>query len=305
MITVFTPTYNRGNLLNRLYQSLCKQNYKEFEWIIVDDGSLDDTSSIVNIIQDKHPYGDFSILYYKKENGGKHTAVNTGVQKAHGDLFFIADSDDILPPNALQTVAGVWEQTKYDNSIGGICGFDGDINDGSLIGTGFPKEVHLLNIELSNHINIGYIDATTRDVRFKLKVDGDMKEVFRTSVLREFPFPEIKGERFCPEVLVWNRIASKYKLRHINKIIYLVEYQQDGITSAITRSRMNSPIASTMTYAEMLDYNISLKWKIRSAINYWRFKYCIKNKSLKASTVKWYWRLFQLVGLLMHLKDNR
>ena len=305
MITVFTPTYNRGNLLNRLYQSLCRQNYKEFEWIIVDDGSLDDTSSIVNIIQDKHPCGDFSILYYKKENGGKHTAVNTGVQKAHGDLFFIADSDDVLPPNALQTVAEVWEQTKYDNSIGGICGFDGGINDGSIIGTGFPKEVHLLNIELSNHINIGYIDATTRDVRFKLKVDGDMKEVFRTSVLREFPFPEIKGERFCPEVLVWNRIASKYKLRHINKIIYLVEYQQDGITSAITRSRMNSPIASTMTYAEMLDYNISLKWKIRSAINYWRFRYCIKNKALKAPDVKWYWRLFQIIGLLMHLKDSR
>ena len=305
MITVFTPTYNRGYLLNRLYQSLCRQNYKEFEWIIVDDGSLDDTSSIVNIIQDKHPCGDFSILYYKKENGGKHTAVNTGVQKAHGDLFFIADSDDVLPPNALQTVAEVWEQTKYDNSIGGICGFDGGINDGSIIGTGFPKEVHLLNIELSNHINIGYIDATTRDVRFKLKVDGDMKEVFRTSVLREFPFPEIKGERFCPEVLVWNRIASKYKLRHIDKIIYLVEYQQDGITSAITRIRMNNPIASTMTYAEMLDYNISLKWKIRSAINYWRFRYCIKNKALKAPDVKWYWRLFQIIGLLMHLKDNR
>ena len=305
MITVFTPTYNRGNLLNRLYQSLCKQNYKEFEWIIVDDGSLDDTSSIVNIIQDKHPCGDFSILYYKKENGGKHTAVNTGVQKAHGDLFFIADSDDVLPPNALQTVAEVWEQTKYDNSIGGICGFDGDINDGSIIGTGFPKEVHLLNIELSNHINISYIDATTRDVRFKLKVDGDMKEVFRTSVLREFPFPEIKGERFCPEVLVWNRIASKYKLRHINKIIYLVEYQQDGITSAITRSRMNSPIASTMTYAEMLDYNISLRWKIRSAINYWRFRYCIKNKALKAPDVKWYWKAFQIIGLIMHLKDNK
>lgn len=305
MITVFTPTYNRGNLLNRLYQSLCRQNYKEFEWIIVDDGSLDDTSSIVNIIQDKHPYGDFSILYYKKENGGKHTAVNTGVQKAHGDLFFIADSDDILPPNALQIVAEVWEQTKYDNTIGGICGFDGDINDSSIIGTGFPKEVHLLNIELSNHINIGYIDATTRDVRFKLKVDGDMKEVFRTSVLREFPFPEINGERFCPEVLVWNRIASKYKLRHIDKIIYLVEYQQDGITSAITRSRMNSPIASTMTYAEVLDYNISLRWKIRSAINYWRFRYCIKNKALKVPDVKWYWKVFQLIGLIMHLKDNK
>ena len=305
MITVFTPTYNRGNLLNRLYQSLCRQNYKEFEWIIVDDGSLDDTSSIVNIIQDKHTCGDFSILYYKKENGGKHTAVNMGVQKAHGDLFFIADSDDILPPNALHIVAEVWEQTKCDNSIGGICGFDGDMNGGSIIGTGFSKEVYLSNIVLSNHINIGYIDVTTRAVRFKLRVDGDMKEIFRTSVLREFPFPEIKGERFCPEVLVWNRIASNYKLRHINKIIYLVEYQKDGITSAITRSRMNSPIASSMTYAEMLDYDISLKWKIRSAINYWRFRYCIKNKALKAPDVKWYWRLFQIIGLLMHLKDNR
>ena len=305
MITVFTPTYNRGNLLNRLYQSLCQQIHKDFEWVVVDDGSTDETSSIVKMIQDKHTYENFPIYYFKKENGGKHTAVNKGVQKANGDLFFIADSDDILPSDALQIIAEVWEQTKYDNSIGGICGFDGDINDGSIIGTGFPKEVHLLNIELSNHINIGYIDATTRDVRFKFKVDGDMKEVFRTSVLREFPFPEIKGERFCPEVLVWNRIASKYKLRHINKIIYLVEYQQDGITSAITRSRMNSPIASTMTYAEMLDYNISLKWKIRSAINYWRFKYCITNKSLKAPKVKWYWKVFQIIGLIMHLKDNK
>lgn len=305
MITVFTPTYNRGNLLNRLYQSLCQQIHKDFEWVVVDDGSTDETSSIVKMIQDKHTYENFPIYYFKKENGGKHTAVNKGVQKANGDLFFIADSDDILPSDALQIIAEVWEQTKYDNSIGGICGFDGDINDGSIIGTGFPKEAHLLNIELSNHINIGYIDATTRDVRFKFKVDGDMKEVFRTSVLREFPFPEIKGERFCPEVLVWNRIASKYKLRHINKIIYLVEYQQDGITSAITRSRMNSPIASTMTYAEMLDYNISLKWKIRSAINYWRFKYCITNKSLKVPAVKWYWKAFQIIGLIMHLKDNK
>ena len=305
MITVFTPTYNRASLLSRLYQSLCAQNFKDFEWIIVDDGSSDDTVSIVELLQSRPRNKDFSIRYYKKENGGKHTAINVGVKKAQGDLFFIADSDDVLPPNTLQIVAEVWEQTKYDNSIGGICGFDGDINDGSIIGTGFPKEVHLLNIELSNHINIGYIDATTRDVRFKLKVDGDMKEVFRTSVLREFPFPEIKGERFCPEVLVWNRIASKYKLRHINKIIYLVEYQQDGITSAITRSRMNSPIASTMTYAEMLDYDISLKWKIRSAINYWRFKYCITNKSLKAPKVKWYWKAFQIIGLIMHLKDSK
>ena len=107
MITVFTPTYNRGNLLNRLYQSLCKQKNKEFEWVIVDDGSTDETSSVIKMIQDKHACENFPIHYYKKENGGKHTAVNMGVQKAHGDLFFIADSDDILPSEALQVVAEV------------------------------------------------------------------------------------------------------------------------------------------------------------------------------------------------------
>ena len=305
MITVFTPTYNRGNLLNRLYQSLCKQKNKEFEWIIVDDGSTDETSCVIKMIQDKHACENFPIHYYKKENGGKHTAVNMGVQKANGELFFIADSDDILPSEALLVVAEVWDATKEDLSIGGICGFDGDITDGEVIGTGFPKGLQFAKLCLADNNHISYIDGTTRQIRFDLGVDGDMKEVFRTSVLREFPFPEITGERFCPEVLVWNRIASKYKLRHINKIIYLVEYQKDGIISAITRSRMNSPIASTMTYAEMLDYDISLKWKIRSAINYWRFRYCIKNKSLKAPNVKWYWKAFQLIGLIMHLKDNR
>ena len=190
----------------------------------------------------------------------------------------------------------------YENTIKSKGSLVGEFGDGMFIlfGDNAPDMLK----DYCYGIDVVPTNATI-EVGHKLKVDGDMKEVFRTSVLREFPFPEIKGERFCPEVLVWNRIASKYKLRHINKIIYLVEYQQDGITSAITRSRMNSPIASTMTYAEMLDYNISLKWKIRSAINYWRFKYCITNKSLKTPAVKWYWKAFQIIGLIMHLKDNK
>ena len=305
MITVFTPSYNRANLLNRLYQSLCKQIYKEFEWVIVDDGSTDDTASIVELIQKTHSRSDFQIRYYIKENGGKHTAINLGVKKALGILFFIADSDDILPPNALLIIADVWEKTKNDNSIGGICGFDGDLNDETLIGNGFPKSLSLSKLFISGDKYINYIDATTRHIRFDLGVDGDMKEVFRTSVLREFPFPEIKDERFCPEVLLWNRIASKYKLRHIDQVIYLVEYQQDGISAAITKSRMNSPIASTMTYAEMLDYNIPLKAKVRSAINYWRFKYCASKGKTKAPKVKWYWYVLLPIGLMMHLRDKK
>lgn len=305
MITVFTPTYNRGNLLNRLYQSLCKQTYKDFEWVIVDDGSTDNTAFIVEQIQRTHLSDDFPIHYHKKENGGKHTAINLGVKKAQGILFFIADSDDILPPNALQIIADVWGQTKNDNSIGGICGFDGDLNDETLIGNGFPKSLSLSKLLISGNKYINYIDATTRHIRFDLGVDGDMKEVFRTSVLREFPFPEIKDERFCPEALLWNRIASKYKLRHIDHVIYLVEYQQDGISAAITKSRMNSPIASMMTYAEMLDYDIPLKAKVRSAINYWRFKYCATKGKIKVPKVKWYWYVLLPIGLMMHLRDKK
>lgn len=306
MITVFTPTYNRGTLLNRLYQSLSAQSYKDFEWIIVDDGSSDDTALIVELLQSNHFSNDFPILYHKKENGGKHTAINVGVKKAQGDLFFIADSDDILPPNALQTIVKVWEHTKDDSSIGGICGFDGDLNGGGLIGTGFPKGIHLNKLSLADNNNISYIDGTTRQIRFGLGVEGDMKEVFRTSVLREFPFPEIKGESFCPEVLIWNRVASKYKLRHINKIIYLVEYQQDGITSAITRSRMDSPIATTMTYAEMLRYDIPLKIKIKSAVNYWRFYFCLSIEKRRQNKVKIdsIWYMFLFLGYIIHVLDK-
>ncbi|MBF1275603.1 MAG: glycosyltransferase family 2 protein [Parvimonas micra] len=306
MITVFTPTYNRGTLLNRLYQSLSAQSYKDFEWIIVDDGSSDDTALIVELLQSNHLSNDFPILYHKKENGGKHTAINVGVKKAQGDLFFIADSDDILPSNALLTIAKVWEQTKDDISIGGICGFDGDLSGGDLIGTGFPKDLYLNKLSLSDNTNVNYIDSTTRQVRFGLGIEGDMKEVFRTSVLREFPFPEIKDEKFCPEALLWNRIASKYKLRHINQIIYLVEYQQDGISAAITRSRMNSPIATTMTYAEMLRYDIPLKIKIKSAVNYWRFYFCLSIEKRKKNKVKLasIWYMFLFLGYIIHVLDK-
>lgn len=303
LITIFTPTYNRGHLLNRLYQSLYKQGNKNFEWIIVDDGSTDDTASFVGELQNKCK--DFPIYYYKKENGGKHTAINIGVKKAQGNLFFIADSDDILAPDALQIVAEVWDTIKKDDSFGGICGFDGNIYGGGLIGTGFSKTLQLNRLCLADNNYINYIDGTTRQIRFDLGVDGDMKEVFRTSVLCEFPFPEIKGERFCPEALLWNRIASKYKLRHIDKIIYLVEYQKDGISAAITRSRMNSPIAATMTYAEMLRYEVPVKAKVRSAINYWRFKFCVKKNVLEVPKVKWYWYIYIPIGLLLHLKDKR
>lgn len=292
LISILTPTYNRGKLLLPLYESLKNLTFEDFEWLIVDDGSEDDTeqyalSWIAHNIQN----AEFPIRYIKKSNGGKHTAINRGVREANGELILILDSDDTLPEDSLAIIAQYYEQCKGYEDCAGVCGLMAH-HDGQLIGTGFPKEPM-------------YESALQFRYAEKGNVTGDLLEVYKTSVMREFPFPEIENEKFCPESLVWNRIANKYKLFCFNKVIYYRDYLEGGLTSKIVRIRMNSPIASTMTYAEMLDYNISLKWKIRSAINYWRFKYCIKNKSLKAPAVKWYWKAFQIIGLIMHLRDNK
>lgn len=291
-ISILTPTYNRGNLLLPLYDSLKNLTFNDFEWLIIDDGSEDDTEQYaLSWIAHNIENAKFPIRYFKKSNGGKHTAINRGVREASGELILILDSDDTLPSDSLTTIAQYYELCKGYKDCAGVCGLMAH-HDGQLIGTGFPKEPM-------------YESALQFRYAEKGNVTGDLLEVYKTSVMREFPFPEIENERFCPESLVWNRIANKYKLFCFNKVIYYRDYLEGGLTSKIVRIRMNSPIASTMTYAEMLDYDISLKWKIRSAINYWRFKYCITNKSLKGPKVKWYWKAFQIIGLIMHLKDNK
>lgn len=292
LVTVLTPTYNRASLLPRLYESLCCQTSKDFEWIVVDDGSADDTEDVVKGFDSACQ--PFLIKYYRKENGGKHTAVNLGIKKAQGELLFIADSDDKLPPDGIDTVAKEWLAVKGCEKIGGIAGLDINMRDGTLIGSGLPRDC---------------VDCNAIDIRYVYRVSGDLKEVFRTSVLREFPFPEISGERFCPEQLNWFRIAQKYDLHYIDKSIYLVEYEQDGLTAGITKARMLSPVASMMTYAEMLGYDIPFRVKVKAAINYWRFRCCYKrtedNKGIGIPKVPLAYALVVPAGWLMHQRDRR
>lgn len=299
MITICTPTYNRGHLLKRLYQSFCKQKYKDFEWVIVDDGSTDATENVVSslVLEHNNVQDGFPIRYFKKVNGGKHTAINTGVKYAEGELFFIADSDDLLPEDSLLIVYEEWSKIKHDESFLGICGIDADMN-GKIIGSGLPKD---------------YIDCHAWNLSPVYNVTGDLKEVFRTEVLRQFPFPEIKGEKFCPEILVWFRMARNYKMRFFNRVIYIADYQLNGITSSITRLRMNSPIGSMLTYSELVHYPIPFKDKLRNAINYWRFRFCLttKNKTsvslneVDIPEISRRWYFLAPIGYLMHLKDKR
>lgn len=284
LFTVFTPAYNRASLLERAYRSLCVQNFRDFEWLIVDDGSTDSTAEAVKRFRAE---ASFPVRYIYKENGGKHTAVNLGTREARGELFFILDSDDSLPAGSLSTVAEIYAGIKDDASFAGVCGLDGDLS-GKVIGSGLPSHV---------------IDGTNIEVRLLLGIKGDMKEVFRTAVLREFPFPEIPGERFCPEILVWNRIATRYRLRFFDRIIYLAEYQPTGITSVITRVRMQSPGASMMTYAEMTRYSgVPLRVRVKAAVNYWRFRLC-RQPSTPRVPIGGKWCFAFPPGALMHLMD--
>lgn len=164
MITVFTPTYNRGKLLSRLYKSLLEQTFRDFEWLIVDDGSSDDTESIVKELMDE---GKLQIRYFKRENGGKHRAINKGVGLAKGELFFIVDSDDYLLENSLQLVWNYASDIMQDESFAGVAGSKCN-PDGRKIGS--PAKYNIL-------------DTDSVSYREKYKMKGDEAEVFKTDVL--------------------------------------------------------------------------------------------------------------------------
>ena len=287
LITVFTPTYNRAHLLPRVYESLCKQTFRDFEWVIVDDGSVDDTKSVADQLTMDN--GQLIIRYFYQENGGKHRAINRGVKEARGELFLILDSDDTLPPDSLELINLYYQQIKDDASFGGVCGYMAH-HDGTVIGHGCDVPV---------------LDTNSIDLRYKYHVAGDMLEVFRTTVMREIPFPDIEGEKFVPEALVWNRIACKYKLRVFHEVVYYRDYLDGGLTDKIVKIRMKSPIASMMAYAELNSYDIPFMSKVKAAINYWRFRCCTRhlNGNVNYPRLKWWWNWVMPVGVVMHMRD--
>ncbi len=282
-ISIITPTFNRAHLLHYAYNSLRRQDCKSFEWIIVDDGSTDNTFDICRSFS----INDFKIRYIRKENGGKHTAINVGVKEAKGDFCLILDSDDSLPYNAIRIILSYCQQINLDTSFGGVAGYMAH-HDGNVIGHGCIREI---------------IDTNSIDIRYKYHLQGDMCEIFRTKVLQEFPFPEIKGERFCPEVLVWNRIAQKYKLRYFPEVVYYRDYLDGGLTDNIIRIRMKSPILTCTCYAEMNKLDIPFRQRMKSAINYWRFRLCATNKKNKLPKIGTIWFFFFPIGLLIHIFD--
>lgn len=215
MITILTPTYNRGYILDKAYHSLRKQTLFDFEWIIVDDGSSDETEKLVKSwICSNNP---FEIIYHKQKNGGKHRAVNNGVKLSKYDYIMILDSDDYLTCDAVEKVHYWISTISNNNEIAGVVGFRGYEN-GTPIGKKLPQN---------------YIDITSLE-RKKYKLMSDKVEVYRTEIMKQFPFPEFEGENFLRESASWDKIAQAgYKLRYFNEIIYICEYIEDGLTKNV------------------------------------------------------------------------
>ena len=282
LLTIFTPVYNRAYCLHKLYKSLRHQSCKDFEWIIVDDGSTDNIDEVVNgFIKDNQ----VKIKYYKQKNGGKHTAINFGVKRAEGEMFYIVDSDDYIPEDAVQFIIKNSLEILDNDSFVGISGCDMTVE----------------GVKLSNMRKP--IVATSLDVRFKHNIVGDLAEVFKTSVLAKYPFPEIPGERFCPEALVWNRMATDGLLiKYYPQILKIIEYMPDGLTAGIVKARMRSSIASMMCYSELNKLNVPFMQKLKAAINYWRFRFCMSN-GIGKPILPWYWNCTAIAGWIMHIND--
>jgi glycosyltransferase involved in cell wall biosynthesis len=209
MVTVLTPTYNRASLLPRLYASLAGQTYKDFEWLVVDDGSDDHTKEVAAGFISQAP---FPIRYLARPNGGKHAALNTGVEAASGEYCAVIDSDDWYEPEALSVLVAVQA----------LCATEG----GELTSSHFPGGDRL--------------DSDAFELVYGHGVRGDGIGMIRTEVLRRYPFPEL-GPECVNESLIWYRIARDYKTRYINRILARKEFQGGGLTAtardqAVTRA---------------------------------------------------------------------
>lgn len=250
MITVLTPTFNRGGGLQSLWDSLQKQTVKDFEWLVVDDGSTDGTKNLITQLQEK---SDFPIRYIYKNNGGKHTALNVGIQTICSELIFIVDSDDCVTDDAVESILKIHKKYRSQNNICGYA-FLRAFPDGKINGKKFDVDE-----KIGSYIDVRVNGDDT---------GADKAEVFKTHCLKEFPFPEYPNEKFLGEDLVWVRMARKYEMVHINKAIYVGNYLEDGLTNNRRKHNIASPIGCMHRAEEFMESDLKTRYRIKGGLQY-------------------------------------
>ena len=245
MITVFTPTYNREYKLSQLYNSLICQTNKDFEWIIVDDGSADNTESLVASWINENK---IKIRYYKQENQGKPIAHNKGVLESKGELFICVDSDDYLKEMAIEIIEKSWNNHRGNTNCVGMVAAK-ILKNNETVGTDMPK-------------NVNY--STLQDLYYKYKHKGDTTLIYRCEIIKKYQFPKINGEKFIPETYLYNQIDQDGKLAIIYDKFYVCEYLEDGYTSNSAKLIKNNPIGYILSAEIAKKYANTFKAKIKA-----------------------------------------
>lgn len=246
MISVLTPTYNRKHTLLRLCDSLYQQSLVDFEWVVIDDGSTDNTFEIFDDVMQSI---SFPINYFYKSNGGKHTALNKGIELCRGDWILIVDSDDFLTSEALSVISE--KVLGLSDQVVGIC-FRKSNLDGDVIGIPFIDEVVSMSPTDAGHY-----------------YQGDLAYIFRRSVMLQCPFPSYEGEYFVPELCIWNKIADLGVILFFSGIsFYRCEYLPDGYSANFKSNLRRNPKGFAYHYWDAIKRESGLRYKLKALVRW-------------------------------------
>lgn len=260
-LTVFTPAYNRAHTLPRTYESLKRQSCKDFLWLIVDDGSKDETAELVQSWQ-KEDNG-FDIAYLYKENGGMHTAHNAAYERIETELCTCIDSDDEMALGAVEKILRHWE-TVRDSGVCGIVGLDADIKTGEIVGTRFSEDMKTCTLS-------GFYANGGR---------GDKKLVYRTDLIRQTPpYPVFPGEKYVGLDYKYRMLDLQYPLSVLNEVLCNVEYQAEGSSNNMFRQYLNNPRGFAFLRKFHMEHPVSGKRLVMDCIHYCSSSQISKNRS--------------------------
>ncbi|OUP22363.1 hypothetical protein B5F29_01075 [Lachnoclostridium sp. An196] len=262
LLTIITPVYNRAGLISNLYKSLENQTNKDFCWLVVDDGSTDNTFEVVNRLKNN---ASFKIICIKQENGGKHAALNYGIRNIETALTMIVDSDDTLTNDAVQSIFDVHK--KYSNR--------NDISMYTFL-RGYSDGRKIVSIEKNEFVE-NYINY-----RIKNHKPGDMAEVFVTKYLKEHTFPVFDNEKFLSEDIVWIEIGKHSDSVYIDKVIYICEYQPSGLSANDKKMKFASPLGSMLRGKQLMSKECGIRANIRGAIIFNCYKIESKSNNIKS-----------------------
>ena len=281
-LTVFTPTYNRAYVLKQCYDSLCRQTCKDFVWLIVDDGSSDNTKEIV----DEWMTNDngFEIRYVYKQNGGMHTGHNKAYELIDTELNVCIDSDDFMPDDAVELIVNFWEENK-DSSYSGIIALD-VYKNGQVIGKELPNK-----------------KSTTLSGYYQNGGQGDKKLIYRTEIINKYPpYPEFEGEKFVPLDYKYLLADQDYELLIMNKPVCVVEYMEDGSSKNMLRQYYKNPRGFAFMRKVHMRYDRGFKRKLKTCIHYVSSSFISKNrKFIKESPKKVMTTIAIPFGFLLYL----